>query len=1298
MNAPLDADLLRALREVTLDDKYALERGRAFMNGNQALVRLPMLQRERDRRAGLRTAGFISGYRGSPLGSFDQALWKAREHLERHQIVFRPGVNEELAANAIWGTQQIGLFPGANVDGVFGLWYGKGPGVDRCGDVFKHANGAGSAPHGGVIAVAGDDHGAKSSTLPHQSEFILKACGMPVFYPAGVQEVLDYGLHAWALSRWSGLWVGLKAVTDVAESSASVIVDPDHVSVHLPLGYPLPPGGLHIRWPDTPLAQEQRLLEHKWYAALAYMGANRLNQVTVASPSAWLGIAAAGKSYLDTRQALADLGLDPATCAHLGIRVFKVGVVWPLEGAAVEAFAAGLDEILVVEEKRPLLEDAIRETLYDWPDAARPRVYGKLPPGGSPSGQWSLPQADWLLTPYGEHSPAVVARVIGQRLLARDAQAQAGSGAAHRVAGQGWRLPLEARSRIEARLAILAAKERKPIWLQSAPADSAADGAVALARVAPAASPASLVATELQRTPTFCSGCPHNTSTHVPEGSRALAGIGCHFMAQWDPQRRTDTFSQMGGEGAAWIGQAPFCSTPHVFANMGDGTYFHSGILAVRAAIAARVTITYKLLFNDAVAMTGGQPIDGSLTVPRVVAQLRAEGAREVVIVTDEPERYAKLTATARAARGEDDAMMAHALDGVAIEHRDHLDAVQRRLREVAGVTVLVYDQTCASEKRRRRKRKGPDGQPAFPDPARRVVINEAVCEGCGDCTQQSSCVSVEPLETSLGRKRRVNQSSCNKDFSCLKGFCPSFVTVEGGRWRGSAPPSARGALAASADASVPAWPELPTPGQVALEAASERAAAGFGMLVTGVGGTGVVTIGQLIGMAAHLEGRAVAVLDMAGLAQKGGAVTSHVQIAASHDALFATRVALGEAQLVIGGDLVVSAGSDALARMRPGVTKVIVNADVAPTVEVLRNPDWRLPADRLLDDVRAAAGADAVDVVEAQRIAVALCGDALYANPFLLGWACQRGWLPVSPAALERAIELNGAAVAANLAAFNWGRRAVVDLAAVRQAAFGFEAGSPGATVEPVPVADSADVADVANATGVTDSGGATRSLEAMVAERAAYLVAYQDERLAQRYRALVERVRKAESNARVAVAGATGGALPGPGTLTEAVAQQYFRLLSYKDEYEVARLHSDPKFLQRLGAQFEGDWSLRFHLAPPGLAKVDPLTGRPRKIAFGPWLLPVLRGLAACKFLRGTAFDPFGYHPERREERALIGQYEALVEELLAGLSASRLARAEELARIPEQIRGFGFVKEKNLAAARLRWHEGLQAWRAG
>jgi len=1194
----VSAALRRAIQDVTLDDKYALPRGRAFMSGTQALARLPMLQRERDAAAGLDTAGFVSGYRGSPLGGLDQALWKAREHLERHRIVFQPGLNEELAATSVWGTQQLNLSGKAKHAGVFAMWYGKGPGVDRSGDVLRHANAAGSSRFGGVLALAGDDHGAKSSTLPHQSDHIFKAVGLPVLYPASVQEYLDLGLHGWAMSRYSGLWVAMKTVTEVVEASASVEIDPDRVDIVLPEDFEMPAGGLNIRWPDSPIEQEARLLDHKWYAALAYVRANRLNRIVIDSPRAWFGIMTGGKAYLDTRQALDELGLDEAACARIGIRVFKCGVVWPLEAVLAREFADGLGEILVVEEKRQILEYAIKEELYNWPDGRRPRVYGKFDEKDGRGGEWSMPQGRWLLPAHHELSPAVIARAIAARLLDPGRF------------GERFALDADTRRQIEDRLRLIEARDR--------------------ALAAPHASVA--------RIPTFCSGCPHNTSTHVPEGSCALAGIGCHYMANWMPERRTGTFTQMGGEGVPWIGMAPFTEERHIFANLGDGTYFHSGLLAIRASIAAGVNITYKILYNDAVAMTGGQPIDGTLTVASIVAQVRAEGAADIVIVTDEPQRH------------EGDG----AIGGVEVFHRDHLEFVQKRLRETPGCTVLVYDQTCASEKRRRRKRVV-DGKPGFPDPARRVFINELVCEGCGDCSVQSSCVSVEPVDTVFGRKRRINQSSCNKDYSCLKGFCPSFVTIEGGGLR-----RPRAKDLAGID-----WPMLPEPSLAGLD--GERPI--FGLLVAGVGGTGVVTIGQLLGMAAHLEGRGVSVLDMAGLAQKGGAVTSHVQIAREPGQLHGTRIGTGEADVVIGADLVVAAGNDALARMRPGLTRVVVDSDVAPTSDFLRNPDWRLPTRGLAANLADAAGADSVEFIAATDIAAGLLGDAIYANPLLLGFAWQKGWIPLTRQAITRAIELNAVAVDDNLAAFEWGRRLAESPERVRELAG----------------------LDVSAAEGRNAVAAQAETLASVVEPRAGFLVGYQDAAYAERFRALVEKVARRERE----VSGEAGGA-GGESPLARAVAKSWFKLLACKDEYEVARLQVDPAFRKRLEETFEGDWSPRLHLAPPLLSRVDPRTGRPRKISFGPWILPVLRLLAHGKRLRGSRLDPFGYQAERRMERAMIDEYEQLLEvEILPGLDAARMGLAIEIASLPQSIRGFGPVKARAMHEAAQRRGALLTRW---
>ncbi len=1151
MNAPVaPADLAK----VSLDDKYALNSGRVFMTGTQALVRLPMLQRERDLAAGLNTAGFISGYRGSPLGALDLSLHKAKDFLEQHHIRFQPGVNEDLAATSIWGTQQVNLFKGAQYDGVFSMWYGKGPGVDRCGDVFKHGNAAGSAPHGGVLVLAGDDHAAKSSTLAHQSEHILKACLIPVLNPSSVQEYLDFGLHGFAMSRYSGCWVGFKCVTDVVESGASVSVDPGRIEIVIPQDFVLPPGGLNIRWPDGILEQEARLLDYKVYAALAYVRANKLDRIIWDSPKARLGIVTTGKSFGDTMQALADLGIDEEVARDIGLRVYKVAMTWPLEPQGARKFAEGLEEILVIEEKRQLIEYQIKEELYTWEAGKRaPRVVGKFDDNGEWSRAAGQPAGTWLLPAHYEHSPAIVARALAKRFAKLGLD---------KVLGEPY----------GARLAFLDAKEK----------------ALARPRVTSV------------RQPYFCSGCPHNTSTRVPEGSRASAGIGCHFMALW-MDRNTSTFTHMGGEGATWIGQAPFCDTKHIFANLGDGTYFHSGLMAIRAAVAAKVTMTYKILYNDAVAMTGGQHHDGPLDPPTISRQIAAEGVTPIVVVTDEPDKYPPGTNWA---------------PGVTVRHRDDLDQVQRELREVAGVSALIYDQTCASEKRRRRKRN------EYPDPAKRAVINEAVCEGCGDCSTKSNCLSVEPLETEFGRKRKINQSTCNKDFSCVKGFCPSFVTVEGGELK-RGKPAPKGAAGDD-------FPEIPEPALPALDAPCNA-------LVTGIGGTGVVTIGQILAMAGHLEGKGVSVLDMSGLAQKGGPVMSHVKIARSPDELHAARIGTGGADLVIGCDLVVAASNDALATMASDKTRAVVNATTAPTAEFVTNPNWQLPGSDLQHDVRAACRE--AEFLPAAEIATGLMGDSIATNMFMLGYAYQKGWVPISGTAIERSIELNGVAVEFNLKSFVWGRRAVLDAERVRRTA------TPAEVIQISP--------------------HFARTVDELVERRTKLLTQYQDAAYARRYASLVERVREAE-------AAKTGG-----DELTKAVARYFSKLMAYKDEYEVARLYTDGAFSKKIDAMFQGDYKIVYHLAPPLLAKPDPQTGEPRKMQFGPWMMAGFRLLARMKGLRGTAFDIFGYTAERRMERELVEEYERTIDEIVAGLTRENHALAVKIASLPEDIRGYGHIK---------------------
>ncbi len=1168
MNSPLPPELLHALAAATLEDKYTLEKGRIYLSGTQALVRLPMLQHELDRRNGLDTAGYISGYRGSPLGGFDTALWKAKKHLAARNIVFQPGVNEELAATAVWGTQQTDLWKTGKHDGVFGLWYGKGPGVDRAGDSLKHANLAGSAHFGGVLALAGDDHACKSSSLAHQSEHALIASGIPILYPSSVQEYIDYGLHGWAMSRYAGLWVSLKCVTDVVESSASIEIDPDRVSIITPGDFVMPEGGLNIRWPDPPLAQEARLFDFKWYAALAYIRANKLNRITVDSPHARFGIMTAGKAYLDVRQALADLGLDDATCSRIGIRVFKVGCVWPLDAQGARTFATGLEEILVVEEKRQILEYALKEELYNWRDDVRPKVYGKFDERGNEGGEWSVPRGDWLLPARYELSPSIIAKAIAKRLAKVE-------------------LPGDVRARIAARIALIEAKERE------------------------AEEPR--VVTE--RTPWFCSGCPHNTSTRVPEGSRALAGIGCHYMTLW-MDRRTETYSQMGGEGVAWLGQMHFSNDKHVFANLGDGTYFHSGHLAIRAAVAANARITYKILYNDAVAMTGGQPIDGVLTVPQIAHQLVAEGVKKLVVVTDEPEKYtAQIPLPA----------------GVTVHHRDELDSIQTHLRGFPGTSVLIYDQTCATEKRRRRKRG------TYPDPARRTFINDAVCEGCGDCSVQSNCLSVEPLATPLGTKRKINQSSCNKDFSCVKGFCPSFVMAEGAELRRPAG-SIKGAR-------LPDFAALPQPALPVLQRS-------YGIVVTGIGGTGVVTVGALLGMASHLEGKGVTVMDMAGLAQKGGTVLSHVQIAPSADMLYATRVATGEAALIIGGDAIVSASAEVLSKTQRNLTKAVVNSAKTPTAEFLTNPNWSFPADQTVKVLKDNVGDDC-DFIDANSVAVSLLGDSVYGNPLLLGFAWQKGWVPLGHESLMHAIEINGVSVEKNKTAFECGRYLA------HHGANAFDSlAKPGITA-PVMLQ-------------------MPESLDKMIVYRENLLADYQNAAYAEQYRAVVERIRKKEQGVFV-----EKKRFP----LTEAVACNLAKLMAYKDEYEVARLYAAPAFLDKLRTQFDGepgkDYRLSFYLAPPLLARRDE-HGNLVKQRFGSWMLPAFRILSRFKFLRGTSLDIFGYTTERRTERQLIREYLKMVDEFCNTLTAGNRDAAVELARVPDAIRGFGHIKEKNMRAA--------------
>ncbi len=1166
-------------REYTLEHKYTRSEGRIYLSGVQALVRLPLMQQMRDRAAGVNSAGFVSGYRGSPLGGLDLELWKAKKHLAAANIEFTPGLNEDLGATMVWGTQQANLFPGAKYDGVFAMWYGKGPGVDRCGDVFKHGNAAGTSRLGGVLALAADDHACRSSTLPHGSELEFVSAMMPVLNPAGVQDILDMGMLGWAMSRFTGRWVGFKTIAETVESSASVNVNPHQLDIVMPEDFALPDGGLNIRWPDPPLNQEMRLHQYAVQASQAFARANRIDKVVLDSPKARLGIVTTGKSYLDVLQALEYLGISAEMARDIGIRVYKVGMTWPLEPVGIRDFARGLEDIIVVEEKRSFIESQMKEYMYNWDHHTRPSVVGKY----DEEGQWILPSTNEL-------TPAMIALVIAKR-LARFFTSEA----------------------IQARVAWIQAKEKE----------------------------LTLPRANFPRVPHYCSGCPHNTSTQVPEGSRALGGIGCHYMVTW-MDRRTDTFTQMGGEGVTWCGQAPFTETRHVFQNLGDGTYFHSGSLAIRQSIAAKVNITYKILYNDAVAMTGGQPVDGTLTVPDIAHQVRSEGVQTIIVMSDDIEKWSRPEIFPA---------------GVEFIHRDELDAVQKRLREVEGVSVLIYDQTCATEKRRRRKR----GK--LEDPKKRTFINTLVCEGCGDCGEQSFCVSVLPKDTEYGRKREIDQSGCNKDFSCVKGFCPSFVTVHGGGLRKK---KGKGEV----DFSL-----LPAP-QFASDLSRP-----WNILVTGIGGTGVVTIGALIGMAAHLEGKGGTVLDQTGLAQKGGAVTCHLRIARTPDDIHAVRIAAGEADLVLGCDMVVVNDYWALSKIRADRSRVVLNTYEAMPGTFTTKPDLQFPAQGIIDAVKTALDGASPDLLDATELATALLGDTIAANLFMLGYAWQKGWVPLSLDALLRAIELNAAAVEMNKTAFNWGRMAAYDMATVRKAAGLPQAHTPsGAIPLALPTRRASSTGNAAALDDTTLSG----SLDERIARRVAFLTDYQNAAYAARYQSLVDKVRRAEQ----AVARDSM-------RLTEAVARYAFKLMAYKDEYEVARLYTSGDFEQRIKDTFDGDYKIHFNLAPPLFAKRD-AEGRLKKAEYGPWVFKAFKLLARMRGLRGSALDIFGYTAERRMERRLIADYQRTLDELLASLNADNLALAAEIASIPEQIRGYGHVKERHLAAALKRQDDLIAAWR--
>ncbi|MCA3556493.1 indolepyruvate ferredoxin oxidoreductase family protein [Aestuariivirga sp.] len=1131
----------------SLADLYDLSVTRLFLTGPQAILRMVLMQSEGDRQAGLDTAGYVSGYRGSPVGTVDNQFVAAARVLEPRHIVFQPGLNEDLAATACWGAQQAEMRGEGKHDGVFAVWYGKGPGVDRTGDVFRHANMAGTSPHGGVLAIAGDDHSGESSTVVHASDIALMDALIPVLAPGGVQEIIDYGLLGFAMSRHAGVWVGLKCVHDTVESSAVVDAGPERAAFVIPTEPAPPQGGLSIRPGDDRIAQEERIHMHKIPAVKAFARANGLNRIVLrGGEAATLGIAAAGKAYLDVRQALDNLGIDGAKAARLGIRLLKIGMVWPLEETVVKEFARGLSTIIVVEEKRPLIEAQLRDILYA--EENRPAVIGKQDEHGRT-----------LFAPHGVLEPNQIALAIAARIQDR---------ATH-------------------------------------------DCASALRDQSTARNQADLVA----RVPYFCAGCPHNSSTVLPDGARGYAGIGCHWLAQFVPGRKTEGATQMGGEGANWIGEAPFSKRGHVFQNIGDGTYNHSGLMAIRHAVGTGTNITYKILFNDAVAMTGGQRNDGGLTVEQIARQMRAVGVTRIAVVSDEPDKYPSRAAFP---------------PFTSFNHRAELQAVQTELMGVTGTSVLIYDQTCAAEKRRRRRK----GQ--FPDPNRRVFINELVCEGCGDCGVQSNCVAIQPVEAEFGRKRRIDQSGCNKDFSCLKGFCPSFVTVEGGEL-------VKGTGGGAIDVEKAAFPALPEPVLPLLEKP-------WSILVTGIGGTGVVTIGHLLGMAAHIEGKGAALIDMVGISQKNGAVVTHLKIGAVPGAISAVRLARGGADLILGCDLVTSASERILAAASRAKTHAVINSHEVMPAHFTHDADFDVQGQALTLRIAAAVKPGGLSAIDATGIATKLMGDSIAANLFTLGHAWQKGLVPLARESIEEAVRLNGVSVKMNLAAFAWGRRAAVDEAAVRAII--------GAKAEKEKKAETLDEA---------------------IARRVDFLTAYQDAAYAEIYRGFLARVRAVSE------------------PLALVAARNLFKLMAYKDEYEVARLYTDGSFAENLAKQFTGGFTLKFHLAPPIRRQADIVAGKPVKTEYGPWMMSAFKVLARMKRLRGTPFDLFGRTAERKMERQLIADYRALIERLIATPELARSSVALELAGLPDMIRGFGHVKQANAAKARARESELLEALEA-
>ncbi|WND03436.1 indolepyruvate ferredoxin oxidoreductase family protein [Temperatibacter marinus] len=1125
--APLDSGY-------ELLDRYDREKGRVYITGTQALVRILLMQSAMDKRDNVKSAGFVSGYRGSPLGAVDQELWRAKKHLKAADVEFLPAINEDLAATAVLGSQQVETDPDKTVDGVYAMWYGKGPGVDRAGDALKHGNAYGSSENGGVLVVAGDDHGCVSSSMAHQSDVAFMDWFMPTLNPASISEYIEFGLYGYALSRFSGMWVGFKAISETVEGAASIEIGalPTFIT---PPDYDVPEMGLHYRWPDLPGPQIENRMVVKKEAVLAFVRANPIDRCIYNNSKARFGIVTTGKGHLDLMEALRLLGLTEEKCRDVGIDIYKVGMTWPLEMNGLTAFMEGKDEILVVEEKRGIIESEIKEYCFSNKTAPQPRVHGKE----DGHGQSLLP---WV----GELSPKMVAKAV-----------------AHRVK-ETLKLDL-----------VEVAESLETLQTRENPV------------------------TNVSRLPYFCSGCPHNRSTKVPEGSKALAGIGCHFMASW-MDRDTESLIQMGGEGINWVGRSKFTGNGHIFQNLGEGTYFHSGYMAIRQAKAAETNITYKILFNDAVAMTGGQPVDGPISVPQIAHQVRAEGVEPITILSDEPERYNSVTLP----------------DGVRVLYRDELDRLQREYREIEGVSVIIYDQTCAAEKRRRRKRG------TYPDPAKRAFINSSVCEGCGDCSVQSNCLSIVPKETMNGRKRQIDQHNCNKDFSCVDGFCPSFVTVEGG--------ALRKPTAAKIDDFDISVANLPLPTLPAIDGS-------YDLLVGGVGGTGVVTIGAIMTMAGHLEGKGASVLDFMGFAQKGGTVLSFVRFSSSPDSLNQVRIETGQADAMIACDMVVATGPAAMKVLGTGSTRITLNDEEIPTGDYVMNRDADMDVSLRTITLANAVGKENLNVIHATHLAKQLMGDSVFSNMLMAGYAWQLGLVPLSYDAIMRAVELNGVAVSKNKAAFNWGRLAAENPDYVNGHA------------RPVEKMD--------------------RSFEALKDHHQAFLAAYQNDAYATLYSETLKPLMQAEKS------------ISDEKLVSEVAAKALFKAMAIKDEYEVARLYTDGSFEKDLRNTFEGNFSVKYHMAPPIFGWAKDASGRPKKRKFGGWMKATLSVIRRFKFLRNTPLDVFGYSHERRLQRQCLQDVTEIMGLVAEKLNENNQSEAILLLESYLDVRGYGPVFETAL-----------------